>query len=67
MIAFLIDSQTKNEINKKMDELKNIFGSKFSVYFEVIITDNGKEFQDPNYIEKVEAGSNIHLFYCDPR
>lgn len=67
MIAFLIDSQTKNEINKKMDELKNIFGSKFSVYFEVIITDNEKEFQDPDYIERVEAGANIHLFYCDPR
>ena len=66
MLAFLIDTQTKEEINSKFDIIKNIFGKSFLTQFEVVLTDNGKEFQDPNYIEKYSATEKINLFYCDP-
>lgn len=66
MFAFLIDSQTKEEINKKFDIIKQIFGKSFINQFEVILTDNGKEFQDPDYIEKYSDTERVHLFYCDP-
>ncbi len=66
MIAFLIDSQTKEEINKKFDIIKDVFGKSFLKHFEVILTDNGKEFQDPDYIEKYSDTQKVHLFYCDP-
>ena len=65
MLAFLISSQTKEEINKKIDILKKLFGRNFFKYFEVILTDNGSEFQDPDYIERFSAIEKIHLFYCD--
>ena len=66
MLAFLIDSQTEDEINKKFDIIKQIFGKSFLTQFEVILTDNGKEFQDPNHIEKYSDTEAVHLFYCDP-
>lgn len=66
MLAFLIDSQSKDEINRYFDTIKSIFGDSFKTYFDVILTDNGKEFQDPDYIELCPDGSKVHLFYCDP-
>ena len=66
MLAFLIDSQTKEEINNNFDIIKKIFGKAFLTQFEVILTDNGKEFQDPDYIEKYSDTEKVHLFYCDP-
>lgn len=66
MIAFLIDTQSKEEINQKIDILKSIFGKFFLNQFEVILTDNGKEFQDPDHIEKYSDFESVHLFYCDP-
>ena len=46
--------------------IKDIFGKSFITQFEVILTDNGKEFQDPNYIEKISDTEKVNLFYCDP-
>jgi len=67
MLAFLIDSQSKDEVNKKFDIIKNTFEKSFISQFEVILTDNGREFQDPDYIEKYSDFERVHLFYCDPR
>ena len=67
MLAFLIDSQSKGEINTKFDIIKQFFGKSFIKQFEVILTDNGSEFQDPDYIEKYSDTEKVHLFYCDPR
>lgn len=67
MLAFLIDSQSKDEVNKKFDIIKNTFEKSFISQFEVILTDNGREFQDPDYIEKYSDFESVHLFYCDPR
>ena len=67
MLAFLIDSQSKDEINKKFDVIKHFFGKSFINQFEVILTDNGSEFQDPDNIEKYSDTEKVHLFYCDPR
>lgn len=66
MLAFLIDNQTKEEINQKFDIIKEVFGKTFINQFEVILTDNGKEFQDPDYIEKYSDTEKVNLFYCDP-
>lgn len=67
MLAFLINSQSKDEVNKKFGIIKNTFEKSFISQFEVILTDNGREFQDPDYIEKYSDFERIHLFYCDPR
>ena len=67
MLAFLIENQSKDEINRTFDTIKLAFGKSFISQFEVILTDNGHEFQDPNYIEKYSDSEKVHLFYCDPR
>lgn len=66
MIAFLIDSQKAEIIVSKIDIIKKIWGEKFCVDFEIILTDNGKENQSPNEIEYYNETKKVHLFYCDP-
>ena len=51
---------------KNLIYLNLFFGKNFFKYFEVILTDNGSEFQDPDYIEKFSDTEKVHLFYCDP-
>ena len=65
LFMFKIDSQTKNEVIKKLSYFKNIIGEDiFNKIMEILLTDNGKEF----YIgeEVLELSPNIHLFYCHP-
>ena len=65
LFIFKIDSQTKDEIIKKLTYFKNLIGQEtFDKLIEILLTDNGKEF----YIgeEVLILSSNIHLFYCHP-
>ena len=65
LFIFKIDSQTKDEVIKKLTYFKNLIGQKtFDKLMEILLTDNGKEF----YIgeEVLTIFSNIHLFYCHP-
>lgn len=66
MIAFLIDAQRSSIIVTKVSILKNVWGTKFLIDFEIVTPDNGKEFQDPDNIEFFDEEHKIHLFYCDP-
>ena len=65
LFIFKIDSQTKDEVIKKLYFFKDIIGKEtFDKLIEILLTDNGKEF----YIgeEVLTLSSNIHLFYCHP-
>ena len=69
MLIFLIDSQTKEEVNKKINYLKiTLTEDRFEEILKVILTDNGKEFFGA---EEIELNLNktkriTNLFYCDP-
>lgn len=65
LFMFKIDSQTKNEVIKKLIYFKNIVGDNtFNKLMEILLTDNGKEF----FIleDMLDISSDIHLFYCHP-
>lgn len=65
LFMFKIDSQTKNEVIKKLKYFKNIIGKEtFDKIMDILLTDNGKEFFILNEVK--EISSNIHLFYCHP-
>ena len=47
MLMFLLEEQTQDEVNRVFDYLTEVLGIElFQKLFEVIITDNGHEFQD---------------------
>ena len=53
----------------RSNDLKVLLGiDEFKRLFEVIITDNGTEFSDPESIElDMDTGEKVsNLFYCDP-
>lgn len=63
--AFLIDNQNQIKVIEKLDELKNLMGIElFDKIFEILLTDNGKEFNNPTQF--MELSKNINLFYCHP-
>lgn len=69
LLAYKLDSQTILEVNNKINELKMILGFElFHKLFPIILTDNGKEFKGPDYIENNgEDVFKTKIFYCDPR
>ena len=69
MLIFLLDHQTMAEVEKVFIQIrKNIGNDEFKKLFEVILTDNGKEFFNPISLETdYETGEVLsHVFYCDP-
>lgn len=63
--AFLIDSQTQIKVIEKLEELKNSIGIELFVkIFEILLTDNGKEFSNPTLF--AELSKAINIFYCHP-
>ncbi len=55
-------------VSHVFDFLKDILGNEFYNLFQIILTDNGSEFYDPDYIEKDNLGIvRTKVFYCDPR
>lgn len=65
LFMFKIDSQTKNEVIKKLKGFKDIINKEtFDKIMEILLTDNGKEFFILDEI--FDISSNIHLFYCHP-
>lgn len=65
MLAFLIASQKAEYIVSRMSYIKNIWGEKFKRDFAIGLTDNGKEFQNPDDMESFNGKKTMHLFYCD--
>lgn len=69
MLIFLLDSQTKEEVIKRFDFLKQELTEKrFEELIKVILTDNGKEFYGADEIEQNlnQTKKITNLFYCDP-
>lgn len=69
MLIYLLPYKRVQYVNAVFAELKERLGdSEFARLFEVILTDNGTEFSDPESIEfSFGTGEKLSsVFYCDP-
>lgn len=69
MLIYLLPYKRSQYVVKVFDDLKKLLGpSEFRRLFEVILTDNGTEFSDPESIETdLNSGEKLsNLFFCDP-
>lgn len=69
MLIYLLPYKQSKYVNAVFDILKQKLGDdQFKRLFEVILTDNGVEFSDPESIEfNMDTGEKLSsLFYCDP-
>ncbi len=69
MLIFLLSYKQSKYVIEVFNNLKHLIGiPEFKRLFEVILTDNGTEFSDPENIEiDMNTGKKISsLFYCDP-
>ncbi|WP_113673802.1 IS30 family transposase [Vallitalea guaymasensis] len=68
MLIFLLASNTQSEVHRVFNELTDAIGrDSFKKMFEVILTDGGSEFQDPESLESTGYGdSRTKIYYCDP-
>lgn len=69
LMAFKMEHKTMECVSKVFDYLKDALGYvQFHELFQCILTDNGSEFSNPEWIEK--NGSEVEktrVFYCDSR
>ena len=69
MLIYLLPYKQSKYVIKVFNNLKELLGiDEFKRLFEVILTDNGTEFSDPESIEiDMNTGEKVsNLFYCDP-
>ena len=68
-LFFLINSIDQDEIIRIFDYIKEEIGdTDFKKYFQVILTDRGKEFKDPLAIELAKSSEELcKVFYRDSR
>lgn len=69
MLIYLMPYKRQEYVIQIFGQLKSLPGDdEFKRLFEVILTDNGTEFSDPDSIElSFKTGKKlISLFYCDP-
>ena len=69
MLIYLLPYKKSEYVSTIFKILKKRLGDdEFKRLFEVILTDNGTEFSDPESIEfNLETGEKlVNLFYCDP-
>lgn len=69
MLIYLLPYKQSKYVTKVFNHLKKLLGiDEFKRLFEVILTDNGTEFSDPESIEiDMNTGEKVSsLFYCDP-
>lgn len=69
MLIYLLPYKHSNYVTQVFNYLKELLGiDEFKRLFEVILTDNGTEFSDPESIEvDFNTGEIIsNVFYCDP-
>ena len=68
LMIFKLEHKTMECVDEAFDYIKDTIGLElFSQLFQVILTDNGSEFFDPDYIEYNGLLPKSKLFYCDPR
>lgn len=69
MLIYLLPYKQSKYVTETFNNIKKLIGiDEFKRLFEVIITDNGTEFFDPDSIEiDMNTGEKVcSLFYCDP-
>lgn len=69
MFIFLLNKKDVNNVNNKINYLKETLGIKlYRKVFRIFLTDNGSEFFSPlNFEMDYETGKKIcNLFYCNP-
>ena len=69
MLIYLLPYKQSKYVTQIFNYLKDLLGiDEFKRLFEVILTDNGMEFSDPDSIEiDFKTGEKVcSLFYCDP-
>lgn len=69
MLIYLLPYKKSQYVTEVFNNLKKLLGvDEFKRLFEVILTDNGTEFSDPESIEiDFNTGEKlVNLFYCDP-
>lgn len=68
LMIFKLEHKNVECVDNAFEFLKTTLGLKlFSKQFQIILTDNGSEFFDPEYIENNGNFPKTKLFYCDPR
>ena len=68
LMIFKLEHKTMNYVDDVFDYIKNNIDCElFSKLFQIILTDNGSEFFDPDYIEYNGLYDKTRIFYCDPR
>ena len=68
LMIFKLEHKNVEYVDKAFEYLKMTLGKKlFSEQFQIILTDNGSEFFNPDYIENNGEYSESKVFYCDPR
>lgn len=64
---FLRDRNTAGSVTEIFRQLrKTLKEEKFPLLFQVILTDRGSEFTDPEKIEADTGEVQCRVFYCDP-
>ena len=69
MLIYILPYKKSIYVTRVFNHLKSLLGiDEFKRLFEVILTDNGTEFSDPDSIEiDFNSGEKVcNLFYCDP-
>ena len=69
MLIYLLPYKQSKYVTEVFNNIKSLIGiDEFKSLFEVILTDNGSEFFDPDSIEiDLNTGEKVcSLFYCDP-
>lgn len=68
LLAFLIPDKTQASVKHALDELEKTIGHRhFRKAFQVVLTDNGTEFQNHRLLEFTSGGERrCQIFYCDP-
>lgn len=68
MLIFLLEEKTEEQVAKVFDWLMELLGiERFSELFQVILTDNGTEFQNPRRLEFSKDGEErTKIYYCNP-
>lgn len=68
-LFFLLDEHTSTAVSNCIGSIRSFLGDAlFQSTFSVILTDNGLEFSNVDFIERSDVTGEqlIHLFYCDP-
>ena len=67
MFIYLLDKQDSENVSNRILWIRDIVGDDlYTEIFFCTLTDNGKEFYQPEIIENIDNIKKCNVFYCDP-